>query len=261
MFAEDLAQGRRLIEKLDSDLSYLRMDLDGSAGIRSAAAEELREFQQPHPLAANDEANAHAADGPEKPAPGELAHRMADHFGRVSRSGTPSVESGNRIFIGHGRSNAWRELKDFLEDRLHLEVEEFNQVSAAGIWTGDRLSSMLDEASMAFLICTAEDEHADSTQHARENVIHEAGLFQGRLGFERAIILLEDTCSEFSNVHGLGQIHFPKGKISATFEEIRNVLEREGIIPSVSLPEQRRKPAAWRDSRVDIFPGHACEDH
>lgn len=64
-----------------------------------------------------------------------------------------------------------------------------------------------------------------------QTAIHEAGLCQGRLGFERAIILLEDGCAEFSNIHGLGQIRFPKGNISAKFQEIRNVLEREGIIP------------------------------
>jgi predicted nucleotide-binding protein len=97
-------------------------------------------------------------------------------------------------------------------------------VPSAGVWTGDRLNSMLGNASMAFLICTAEDEHADSTQHARENVVHEVGLFQGRLGFERAIVLPEDGCAEFSNIHGLGQIRFPKGNISASFEEIRSVL-------------------------------------
>jgi predicted nucleotide-binding protein len=165
---------------------------------------------------------------------GKLAHRMAEHLGRMSGTGIRSAKSGNRVFIGHGRSPAWRELKDFLEDRLRLDWEEFNRVPAAGVWTGDRLSSMLDNASAAFLICTAEDEHADSTKHARENVIHEAGLFQGRLGFERAVILLEDGCAEFSNVHGLGQIHFPKGNISAKFEEIRSVLEREGIIPPTS---------------------------
>jgi predicted nucleotide-binding protein len=37
---------------------------------------------------------------------------------------------------------------------------------------------------------TAEDEQADGNHHARMNVIHEVGLFQGRLGFERAIVLL-----------------------------------------------------------------------
>jgi predicted nucleotide-binding protein len=232
MFAEDLAQARGLIEHLDRDLSYLKMDLDRAARIRSATVEELTEFQRPHAVAANDEENAYDADGLEEPARGKLAHRMVDHLGYVSRTDTQSAKSGNRIFIGHGRSPAWRELKDFLEDRLHLEWEEFNRVPAPGVWTGNRLTSMLDDASMAFLICTAEDEHADSTQHARENVIHEAGLFQGRLGFERAIVLLEDSCSEFSNIHGLGQIRFPKGNISAKFEEIRNVLEREGIIPS-----------------------------
>jgi predicted nucleotide-binding protein len=63
------------------------------------------------------------------------------------------------------------------------------------------------------------------------NVIHEVGLFQGRLGIERAIVLLEDGCAEFSNIHGLGQIRFPTGNITSVFEEIRCTLEREGLLP------------------------------
>lgn len=66
--------------------------------------------------------------------------------------------------------------------------------------------------------------------NARLNVVHEAGLFQGRLGFRKAIVLLEEGCEEFSNIHGLSQIRFPKGDISARFEKIREVLEREGLI-------------------------------
>ena len=77
---------------------------------------------------------------------------------------------------------------------------------------------------------TAEDEQVDGKQNARQNVIHEAGLFQGRLGFERAIILLEEGCEEFSNVKGLGQIRFPNGNVSAAFEDIRKVLERERLL-------------------------------
>jgi predicted nucleotide-binding protein len=74
---------------------------------------------------------------------------------------------------------------------------------------------------------TAEDEQPDGRMRARENVVHEIGLFQGRLGFKRAIVLLEEGCEEFSNIHGIGQIRFPKGNIGAKFEEIRQVLERE----------------------------------
>jgi predicted nucleotide-binding protein len=89
---------------------------------------------------------------------------------------------------------------------------------------------MLDNAGFAFLIMTAEDEQADGRFRARENVVHEAGLFQGRLTFKKAIILLEDGCEEFSNIVGLGQIRFPTGHIKAAFDEIRAVLEREGLI-------------------------------
>lgn len=138
-------------------------------------------------------------------------------------------QSGSKVFIGHGRSPQWRELKDFVSDRLNLEWDEFNREATAGLTTTERLNEMLDVASFAFLVMTAEDEHADESLHARENVIHEVGLFQGRLGKRRAIILLEEECKEFSNVTGLGQIRFPKGKISACFEEVRRVLERETI--------------------------------
>ena len=102
----------------------------------------------------------------------------------------------------------------------------------AGKSTKERLEEMLSESCFAFLIMTAEDEHADQTVHARENVIHEIGLFQGRLGFSKAIVLLEEGCSEFSNIHGITQLRFPKENIQATYEEIRQVLEREGVLPA-----------------------------
>lgn len=140
------------------------------------------------------------------------------------------MTTGSKVFIGHGHSPLWRELKDFLQDRLHLEWDEFNRVPTAGIATAERLQQMLPTSCFAFLVMTAEDQHANQTLHARENVVHEVGLFQGRLGFRKAIILLEEGCSEFSNIVGLSQIRFPQSNISACFEEIRLVLEREGII-------------------------------
>lgn len=138
--------------------------------------------------------------------------------------------SGTNIFIGHGHSGVWRDLKDFVNDRLHLPWDEFNRIPVAGMTNIVRLAQLLDESCFAFLIMTAEDELKDGDYQARMNVIHEVGLFQGRLGFEKAIILLEEGCKEFSNIAGLGQIRFPKDNISAAFEEIRKVLEREGII-------------------------------
>lgn len=155
---------------------------------------------------------------------------LTDHIKNLENSAVKMESVGTHVFIGHGRSPIWRELKDFINERLELPYDEFNRVPTPGIDTRERLKEMLDQACMAFLVMTAEDEQTDGTLHARENVIHEAGLFQSRLGFKRAIILLEKGCQEFSNIHGLGQIRFPKGNIKAAFEEIRQVLEREGII-------------------------------
>ena len=167
----------------------------------------------------------------------KIARWAGSHLANQERRFKKNERIGTNVFIGHGGSPIWKDLKDFIQDRLHLPWDEFNRVPIAGIMTGTRLSQMLDEAAIAFLILTAEDEQASGKLHARLNIVHEAGLFQGRLGFEKAIILLEEGCEDFSNIHGLGQIKFPKGEIRATFEDIRRVLEREGLVEERLMSE------------------------
>ena len=160
----------------------------------------------------------------------DICVKAASHLERKNRKKVAADRIGTNVFIGHGRSLVWREVKDFVQDRLGLPWDEFNRVPVAGVTNIARLSEMLDAAAIALLVLTAEDELADGDIQARMNVVHEAGLFQGRLGFTKAILLLEDGCKEFTNVQGLGQIRFPKGQVSSTFEELRRVLEREGLI-------------------------------
>lgn len=158
--------------------------------------------------------------------------RAFSHLERTEKRQAKTERIGTNVFIGHGRSKEWKDLKDFVNDRMRLPWDEFNRVPVAGIPNTVRLSTMLDAAAIAFLILTAEDEMADGKIQARMNVIHEAGLFQGRLGFSRAIIVLEEGCEEFSNIQGLGQLRFPKNNIKAAFHDVQLVLEREGLIES-----------------------------
>jgi predicted nucleotide-binding protein len=131
------------------------------------------------------------------------------------------------IFIGHGGSPLWRDLKDHLHDVHRYQVIAFETGARAGHTARDVLGEMLKKASFALLVLTAEDEQADGSMRARQNVIHEAGLFQGKLGFSRAILLLEQGCDEFSNVQGVQQIRFSKGNIRETFGDVLGALSRE----------------------------------
>lgn len=132
-----------------------------------------------------------------------------------------------RIFIGHGRSMLWRDLKDHLQDKHGFSVEAYEIGSRAGHTIRDILEDMLAKSSFAVLVMTGEDETVSGDLRARQNVVHEAGLFQGKLGFSRAIVLLEEGTEEFSNIHGIEQIRFSRGNIKETYGEILATVKRE----------------------------------
>lgn len=131
------------------------------------------------------------------------------------------------VFIGHGQSLAWRELKDHLHDKHGIQIEAYESGARAGHTIRDILEDMVFKSSFAILILTGDDEQSDGSLHARQNVIHEAGIFQGRLGFARAILLLEEGVERFSNVEGVQYIGFSKNNIKETFGEILATLRRE----------------------------------
>lgn len=132
-----------------------------------------------------------------------------------------------KIFIGHGGSDQWRDLKDHLHDHHGYEIVAYETGSRAGHTIRDIIAEMLKTSSFAILVMTGEDTMEDGTVRARQNVIHETGLFQGRLGFSKAIVLKEDGTEEFSNIHGVHQVRYSKGNIKETFGEVLAVLRRE----------------------------------
>jgi len=131
------------------------------------------------------------------------------------------------IFIGHGHNPQWRDLKDHLHEKHGLNVNHYEIGPRAGKSIKDVLEEMLNESSFALLVLTGEDMHTNGELHARDNVIHELGLFQGRLGFTRAIVLLEEGVQEFSNILGINQLRFAKGRIKETFGDVLATIRRE----------------------------------
>jgi predicted nucleotide-binding protein len=143
---------------------------------------------------------------------------------KVSKS-----EGKGYIFIGHGRNKIWARLQIFLKDDLNLKTLTFEDESRTSETIINILDEFLDKTSVAILIMTAEDDTADGKIRARQNVIHEAGLFQGRLGFDKVIILKQEGIEEFSNIAGLQYIPFSKDNIEQSFYELQRKFKKLGI--------------------------------
>lgn len=157
----------------------------------------------------------------------ETVHAVFENASSEDLISSGESERKPVVFIGHGRSTLWRELKDHLQDMHGYSVEAYEVGARAGHTIRDILDSMLDNSSFAFLVMTAEDEMSDGTYQPRMNVVHELGLFQGRLGWPRAIMLLEEHVKEFSNMSGIHQLRFSEGNIKETFGDILATLARE----------------------------------
>lgn len=133
-----------------------------------------------------------------------------------------------KIFIGHGgKSKEWMALQNHLREHHHYEVEAFESGARSGHTIRDILEAVSAKASFAILIFTGEDETASGTLRARQNVVHETGLFQGKLGFNRAIVLHEAGVELFSNLDGIQWIGFSKDNIREAYGDVLAVLRRE----------------------------------
>lgn len=130
-----------------------------------------------------------------------------------------------KVFIGHGRSHDWRDLKDALKDHHGYDVETFESRPRAGYTIPDVIEGMARGNALALMVLTAEDEQLDGSVRARENVVHEVGYFQGKLGSKRAILLMQEGVNGFSNIHGI--VHIPYKSIREVTGEVVAIIRRE----------------------------------
>ena len=169
-----------------------------------------------------------------------LAARLRATDGRVPDPKPPC------IFIGHGHSEDWKTVQDHLQNILKLKVVFYESEERAGKSVGAVLEQMLGQATFAVLVLTGEDETVEGKKRARQNVVHEAGLFQGRLGFERAIMLVQKNLEDFSNVAGLNTITFHQGQIQEIFAKLEGVLRREKCLEDDQKIQQEIEGGAIR---------------
>lgn len=135
-----------------------------------------------------------------------------------------------KIFISHGRSPDWREVQSYIEKDLDIDTLELAQQPNRGRTVLQKLNDESEICCFAVVVMTGDDDVGTGAPRARENVLHEIGFFQGKLGLENVCLLHEEGTNIPSNIHGLVYIPFPKGLVSASFgvlaRELRAALDK-----------------------------------
>ena len=134
-----------------------------------------------------------------------------------------------RAFIVHGHDqNTKLELKNFLQNRLHLEEPIIlSELPSKGLTIMEKFEKHANNIDIAFAILTPDDilnEGGDG--RARQNVIFELGYFLGAIGRKtgRVIVLKKGNVEIPSDLQGVVYIDITGG-IDSAAERIRIELE------------------------------------
>lgn len=115
-----------------------------------------------------------------------------------------------KVFLTHSsHNNMWREVQDrLLSLRTRtVEVVEFNSDLPYGQSAFQRIEEAAEGVNLAVILMTRDNDAGDP----RLNVVHETGYFQGKLGRERTLLLIEKGVTrDLSNIHGLQGFEFDR---------------------------------------------------
>jgi len=145
------------------------------------------------------------------------------------------IPGGDKIFIIHGRDEAkWRELRDLLEDQLHLKTMVLEEEPGAGETLIRKFEKSADDSCFAFAILTPDDfvaKKGKSYFQARPNVLLELGWFYGRYGRDRVCIIKKAGTEMPSDLAGILSIDF-HDNVSEGLMKIQAELQKVGILSS-----------------------------
>ncbi|MGH4021326.1 MAG: PfkB family carbohydrate kinase [Pseudonocardiaceae bacterium] len=134
------------------------------------------------------------------------------------------------VFLVHDENLQWRAVRRFIEVDCGLTTYEVRSADVGE----DNLAGLMREhlARCSFAVCllSATETMADGHTRADQDIVYQAGIFQGRYGFGRVAILAEEGCHTFSNIAGLIRLSYSRGLVDSTFFELERMLHREGLM-------------------------------
>lgn len=136
----------------------------------------------------------------------------------------------NLIFVGRSRSEILTKLIAFLEDELSVKTITYDSESKKDDSVTSVSEKLLNDATFAILVLTTDDETKEDRIKVHRSLVYETGLFQGKLGFKKVLILHQRGIGDLSDFTKAHSIKLIDENIEQTFNEIRQILKNENII-------------------------------
>lgn len=151
-------------------------------------------------------------------------------LGRIETLKTVESPASKGVFLVHHNSPYRDIVRRFIEHDCGLPVYETSSadISASGFTM--LLDGLLPRCGFAVCLLGKNEAMADGRARADQNVVYQAGFFQGKYGFGRVAMLTEDGCDGFSNIAGIIRLDFTAPQVDATFIGLRSMLQREGLM-------------------------------
>jgi len=110
-------------------------------------------------------------------------------------------------------------LTDFLATRLKPPSLVLADQPSRGLTIVEKLERASERCCFAIILMTRDDEQANGTKRARQNVIHEIGFFQGQVRSTKRCA--ERGLELFTNISGIIRIEFDLDHFEEIFESLR----------------------------------------
>jgi predicted nucleotide-binding protein len=159
---------------------------------------------------------------------------LASGFLQQTQTPVPEKRRPIGVILVHDGHSQRGDVRRFVEQRCGIPVHEIDAATVADTQVAALMPRLLARSSFAICLLTGGSRSSPAEISARSradhHVVHQAGILQGRYGFGRVAILVEEGCDTFSNIAGLVRLHFPVGRVSSVFLELERMLQREGLM-------------------------------
>lgn len=113
------------------------------------------------------------------------------------------VSEYKRVFIVHGHDGELKERIARLLEKQKIEAIILGEQTNKGKTVIEKFEAYADTVDAAICLFTADDDIADGSKRARQNVVFETGYFYGKIGREKTIVIAEDGVMNLSDLQGV----------------------------------------------------------